>query len=146
MQYYNAIQFAEPLCAIETVRKGITWSFPRIKRVYETENVIFKETTTHQVTSQLDIRERVWPEKVELTSFHFRNVVSHLACLYTRLYVLGWPISPIQIVTPYKVAEVSITMLNMKGFVIYLIHITTAVKFTIVPDLRQTDVGIHHHK
>ena len=33
-------------------------------------------------------------------------------------------------------------MLNMKGWVIYLIHLTTAVKFTIVPDLHQTDIGL----
>ena len=29
-------------------------------------------------------------------------------------------------------------MLNMKGWVIYLINLTTDVKFTIVPDLHQT--------
>ena len=47
---------------------------------------------------------------------------------------------------PYQVAEVSVTMLNMKGWVIYLIHLTTAFKFTIVPDLHQTDIGLYHHK
>ena len=51
-----------------------------------------------------------------------------------------------EIVTPDKVAEVSVTMLNMKGLVIYPIHLTTAVKFTIVPDLHQMDIGLHHHK
>ena len=63
-----------------------------------------------------------------------------------RLCMLGWPISPIQIVTPYRVAEVSVTMLNMKGFVIRLIHLIPAVKFTVVPDFHQTDIGLHHHK
>ena len=33
-------------------------------------------------------------------------------------------------------------MLNMKGWVIYLTHLTTAVKFTIVPDLHQIDIQL----
>ena len=31
----------------------------------------------------------------------------------------------------------------MKGLAIYLIRLTTAVKFTIVPDLHQMDIGLH---
>ena len=49
-------------------------------------------------------------------------------------------------VTPYKVAEVSVTVRNVKSLVIYLIHLTIAVKFIIVPDLHQTDVGLHKDK
>ena len=58
-----------------------------------------------------------------------------------RLSILGWPISPILIVTPVKVAEVSVIMLNMKVWLIYMIHLTTAVKFIIAPDLHQTNIG-----
>ena len=84
--------------------------------------------------------DRAWLE----IGLSFRSLAR--AWLEQATYTLGWPISPIEIVTPYKVAEVSVTMLNMKSLVIYLIHITTAVKSPIVPDLHQTDIGLHYHK
>ena len=37
-------------------------------------------------------------------------------------------------------------MLTMKGCVIFLIHLTTAVNLIIVPDLHQMNAGIYQHK
>ena len=34
----------------------------------------------------------------------------------------------------------------MKGWVIFLIHLSTAVNFIIVPDLHQMNTGLYHHK
>ena len=54
-----------------------------------------------------------------------------------RLYVLGWPTSPMSMVIPCRGVEVSNTMLTMKGWVIFLIHLMSAVNLIIVSDLHQ---------
>ena len=45
-----------------------------------------------------------------------------------------------------RVVEVSATILTMKGCVIFLIHLTTAVNLIIVPDLHHMNAGLYHHK
>ena len=45
-------------------------------------------------------------------------------------------------VIPCEVVEVSATMLTMKGWVIFVTYITTAVNLIIVPDLHQMNAGL----
>ena len=49
-------------------------------------------------------------------------------------------------VIPCRVVEGSVTMLTMKGWVIFLIHLRTAVNLIIVPDLHQMNAGLYQHK
>ena len=59
---------------------------------------------------------------------------------------MKWKAQIVNMVMQCRVVEVSATMLTMRGCVIFLFHLTTAVNLIIVPDLHQMNAGMYHHK